>query len=346
MADDVLSMRFDQYQRYRLVADVLERLRAGGARLRILDVGGRTALLRRFLPDPITLLDMEPSQEAGLVLGSGSRMPFAAGSFDVVAAFDTLEHVPAGQRQAFVAECARVARRYVLLAGPYEHPRVVESEELLQRFLDQKLGVAVRHLDEHRQHGLPERDEVEAQLEGLGAKVLSIPHGNLDRWLACQCVGFYLDWDQALHGLAEAFHRYYNRELYARDHAEPVYRHVVLAALEGAPLPDPAGLLGPATAPDGTLGPFTEMATELMAFDRERERWRGERQRLLDDREGQLGALETLSGELEATRAALGSMEAEYRRTLAALRELQARPHAEGSRWASLKRALRPRRPR
>ena len=48
---DVLSLPFDQYQRYRLTADILGEIRAcASGPLRVLDVGGRTAILRAFLP--------------------------------------------------------------------------------------------------------------------------------------------------------------------------------------------------------------------------------------------------------------------------------------------------------
>ena len=124
---DVLALPFDQYQRYRLVADFvaeLERRAARGTPLRVLDVGGRTALLRSFLPEAdVVLVDLEPSAEPGLVLGDGSRLPFRDRSFDVVASFDTLEHVPPQARDAFVAECARVSRAHVFLRVPTAHPR-------------------------------------------------------------------------------------------------------------------------------------------------------------------------------------------------------------------------------
>jgi hypothetical protein len=345
MTDDLLSMRFDQYQRYRLVADLLERVRSEGTGLRILDVGGRTALLRRFLPDEVTLLDMEPSGEPGLVLGSGSHMPFGDGCFDVVAAFDTLEHVPGEHRVAFVEECVRVASRYVVLAGPYEHPQVVEAEQLLQRFLDEHMGVSVRHLDEHRHLGLPDRAWVEERLRAHGAEVLSLPHGNLERWLLLQCIGFQLDWDESLHGLAGSLYRLYNRELYACDHAEPVYRHVVVAALGEAPLPEVDGLLGPpAQGADVALA-------DLLQLDPARRSWRGEREDLLREREWLLGERSSRDGkildlehQLQDTRSALQSLRTEYERAVEALRRMQASPPDEGSRWQSLKRALGPRR--
>lgn len=336
MNDDTLSMRFDQYQRYKLVADVLERVRADGQPLDVLDVGGRTALLRRFLPDRVVLLDLETSPESGLVLGSGSRMPFRDKSFDVVAAFDTLEHVPVGQRADFVRECARVARRYVVLAGPYEHPRVVEAEVVLQRFIAEKLGGAIRHLDEHRHHGLPERNEVERQLGALGGKVRGLPHGNLERWLACQCVAFYMDWHPELHDLSEAFHRFYNHSLYPSDHAEPVYRYVVVAAFGTAELPDFDGLLGPAVTPQGSVGLFRELVGELAAF----ERGRGQNAAGQDQVQEQITGL---SQTLEETRRAYRDLQAEYERVLVGLHRLEGVYH---SRWASLKRAIGPRRKR
>ena len=137
---DLARIPFDQYQRYRLVADLCAQLRAVLAaaemrtlgacegqdqRLRILDVGGRTALLRLFLPDDeVVLVDLERAEVEALVLGDGAALPFRERSFDLVCAFDTLEHIPAGQRRTFLSEMARVSARYVVLAGPYDAPRV------------------------------------------------------------------------------------------------------------------------------------------------------------------------------------------------------------------------------
>jgi len=278
MNDAVLALPFDQYQRYRLVSDLLRELRGAGPRLHVLDVGGRTAVLRDFLDDArIDLVDMEPSSSAGLVLGDGARLPFKDGAFDVVCAFDTLEHVPSELRTAFVAECRRVARRWVILAGPYADERVAQAEALLQSFLKNKLGEAHRYLDEHRQHGLPERAAVEEQLRASGAETVAIPHGNLERWLVLQCLSMYLDYDPALRELGHDFQRWYNAALYASDHAAPCYRHVVVAAFDGAALPDATRLLAPPVAPAGALSPFARLTPALLAFDAERDRWRAER---------------------------------------------------------------------
>ncbi len=315
---NVERLPFDQYQRYRLVSDLLGTLR-GKHKLEVLDVGGRTALLRGFLPkDHVTLVDLESSGERDLVLGDGAKLPFRDKSFDVVAAFDTLEHVPPKLRPAFVAECARVSRGYVVLAGPYHSQRVAEAEKILQSFLKQKLHVEHRYLEEHRHNGLPSREKTEEQLRNLGAEVESFGHANLERWLAMMCLSMYLDQDPALRGLAARVHEFYNRALYASDHAEPVYRHVVVASLAGGPLPKVDRILDPPRAPAGALEPFTELSGELVAFDRERDSWKLDRERLDE-------VNKDLARDLEGHSATLAEVEHEFeqeREETARLKEL------------------------
>jgi len=278
---DPLELPFDQYQRYRMVADLLATLRDGSKPLSILDVGGRTANLRAFLPkDRVYLVDVDPSDEPGLVLGDGARLPYKDRAFDVVAAFDTLEHVPPAHRAAFLAECARVAKKWIVVAGPYQSPAVDESERLLQRFLRDKLGVEHRYLDEHRHNGLPDLAASRTALEKAGARTAAIGHGNLERWLPLMCLSLYLDHEPELRELAKSVFRFYNGELYASDHAEPVYRHALIGALSDAPLPTVIPGLAPARAPAGVLARFDDVITELAGFDRARATWSIERERL------------------------------------------------------------------
>lgn len=334
MNDAVLALPFDQYQRYRLVSDLLRELRGDGPRLHVLDVGGRTAVLREFLEDArIDLVDMEASSSPGLVLGDGARLPFKDGAFDAVCAFDTLEHVPPPLRSAFVAECRRVARRWVILAGPYADERVAQAEALLQSFLKNKLGEAHRYLDEHRQHGLPERAAVEEQLRAGGGRINAIPHGNLERWLVLQCLSMYLDYDPALRDLGHEFQRWYNAALYASDHAAPCYRHVIVAAFEGAALPDASRLLAPPVAPVGALSPFARLTPALLAFDAERDRWRAER-----------GEFEHTVGELredlERHRVVMDGLVQDKRRLEAELERVCREGAVEGERFRAALAAL------
>jgi len=358
---DLHELPFDQYQRYRLAADLLGTVRAAGTTWDVLDVGGRTGLLRRFLPgDRVALVDLEASGEPGLVLGDGARLPFADRSFDVVTAFDTLEHVPPPVRDAFVAECRRVARRYVAIVGPYRHPEVDEAERLAQVFLREKLKVEHRYLEEHRHHGLPERERVESLLAGSGAAVRSFGHGNLERWLALICLTFYMDYTDELRPVAARFFRFYNKNLYASDHAEPVYRHVVVAALAGAPLPTVDGILEPAAMPPGAVSRMTELAFELALFERahewvhaEREEFRKVVSELNKDLAGHKQSLANATAEARRREEVLATTNAELesvRRTLGEERQANAAKitalrAALHGRLKSLVRALGPKRP-
>jgi chromosome segregation ATPase len=139
-----------------------------------------------------------------------------------------------------------------------------------------------------------------------------------------------------LRPLARGSAHFYNRSLYASDHAEPVYRHAIVAAFEGAPLPSPEAVLPAApVAPQGALEPFHDLQAELLAFDRERGAWRTERDRLrkvIEDLRGDLqghqGTLAELREELDASRRhgeALQATLADEREQAAGVRaELQA----------------------
>ncbi len=302
----VLRLPFDQYQRYRLVSDLLSRMRTGGGPLKVLDVGGRTALLREFLPDDeVVLVDLEPSEiRKGLVLGSGSELPFQAESFDVVCAFDTLEHVPPDQREAFVRECWRVTRSYTILAGPYDAPKVRRAENLLRRFMREKLSVKHRYLEEHREHGLPVQLEVEQQVAALGGQSCSIGHANVERWLGIMSMGMYLDNDPGLRRMAASVYEFYNKNLYKSDHAEPTYRQAIVAAYNGAPLPVLDDLFDPPVPPRGAVEGLNELLSSMVGFDQERALWREEKSKYES-------SVDTLAKDLEGHRQSLGEFGAD-----------------------------------
>jgi predicted nucleic acid-binding Zn-ribbon protein len=335
---DVLTLPFDQYQRYRLVSDLVNEVRGKRETFRILDVGGRTGLLRAFLPkDDVALVDLEPSDVPGLVLGDGSRLPFKDDAFDIVATFDTLEHVPPARRAAFVSECARVAQRWVFIAGPYQSREVEEAERILQRFLVDKLEVEHRYLEEHRHNGLPSLADTVALLEKGGAKVGSIGHGNLERWLALMSLSMYLDYEPRLRPLAARVFRFYNENLYASDHAHPVYRHAVVAAFDGARMPQGTSGLEAPIAPRGVLERFREVADEVVSFDRARTDWREERARLAEI----LATLERdLAGHRSSLAVATSALATEREQALHMRAELEADLASHRSETAHLRQVM------
>ena len=314
-----LELPFDAYQRYQLVADLVRRYPGYGAGTSVLDVGGRTALMRGFLTEAcVELVDVEPAEADGLVIGCGGALPFRDGAFDVVTACDTLEHVPVEHRETFIRECARVSKGWVVLAGPYDSQEVRAAEENLRVFLKEKLALDHRYLNEHFEHGLPCRVATTETFRASQCSVASIGHANLQRWLPLMCLEMYLDSDPNLREVAKRYFRVYNESLYATDHAGPVYRHAVIAARSGVALPSTEGLFVRPVAPPEVTQMFGELFEELVAFDRERDVYELERTRLIGvnnglvlDLDGHKETLAKLRKDLAEHEASLGTARAD-----------------------------------
>jgi predicted nucleic acid-binding Zn-ribbon protein len=318
---DVLDLPFDQYQRYGLVSALLESVRAPGGSFRVLDVGGRTGLLRKFLPaDTVELVDVVPSDIEGLILGSGAKLPFKDNAFDVVAAFDTLEHVPPDLRGAFVSECGRVAKHYVMLAGPYDNPRVAEAEQHLLDFLKVRLNWEHRYLAEHRENGLPDAVQTRSILRAIpGARVESFGHGALDRWLLLMMLELYVEHEGLLHGIAPKLYRFYNQHLFRSDHGAEVYRHAIVAAYGDAPMPTLEGVLDPpGSAPREATQAMVDMGAEILRYDSLRDTYLPEMERMHaqvsaanKNAEEHRASMQTFADDLEQHRLTIEALRAE-----------------------------------
>lgn len=110
---------------------------------RVLDVGcGPGGLLTALGKLKIACMGTEVSKAAAslvlkkekrVVLGSVEALPIAGSTFDLVACFDVLEHVPYFDVDAAIQELGRVSSRYVLatinLDNPYRyHPTVLSRD--------------------------------------------------------------------------------------------------------------------------------------------------------------------------------------------------------------------------
>jgi ubiquinone/menaquinone biosynthesis C-methylase UbiE len=128
----------------------------------LLDVGsGRGAflwpLLDAFSDLPVTtpdvlahrVADMEAVRAGGVwrlhpILGNATAMPFGDCAFDGVTALEVLEHIPDAGRA--LAECCRVARRFVIVSCPSrsddnpEHVHLFDPRDLARRFAAQRFA--------------------------------------------------------------------------------------------------------------------------------------------------------------------------------------------------------------
>ena len=87
---------------------------------RVLEIGPGIGLFKRaagLYGVPVETLDIDPELKPDHV-ASVTELPFADGEFDVVCAFQMLEHVPYDVSLAAFAEMSRVANRAVIISLP------------------------------------------------------------------------------------------------------------------------------------------------------------------------------------------------------------------------------------
>jgi hypothetical protein len=227
---DKLELPFDQYQRYKIVEELVGLIR-DGRRLRILDIGGHPGFIADFLPgDDTFILDMLPSDGPNYVQGDGARLPFQDSGFDLVVSVDTLEHIPSDQRGRFLEEQLRVSKDCVLLAAPFEDENISLAEQIVNQFFIKKLGHPNDSLEEHFANGLPGLSETLSFFDENKVQHLEVPNGYLYNWLVMMMA---LPTVQALpdsEELVAMINRFYNQKFYASDNRPPCYRTVILAS--------------------------------------------------------------------------------------------------------------------
>jgi len=88
----------------------------------------------------ITAMDIDPCLNPDAV-GSINNLPFSASSFDAVACFEVLEHLPYSQFQTSLRELYRVSKKHVALSIPdanwvyqlyFQMPAIREVKKLVQ----------------------------------------------------------------------------------------------------------------------------------------------------------------------------------------------------------------------
>lgn len=145
--------------------DIFERHKEVGSFINladtVLDVGGQLKQLANFCkPKKIVVANIKESQEQADVIVEKSNLPFKNNSFSAVCAIDVLEHIPKGQRAAFLKELIRVAKRIIILSFPIGTKRHKQYEAEIYRRLKDR-GRDVDYLRQHIKYGLPTREEID-----------------------------------------------------------------------------------------------------------------------------------------------------------------------------------------
>jgi len=148
---------------------------------RVLEVGAGFIGLGEFWARPFVGCDVSfterPRAPMRAVRCSGSQLPFADQSFDVVVVSDVMEHVPPDRRESVVSEALRVSRAVAVIGYPCGPAAFALDRKLREQYLSRKMTPPT-WLDEHMMHPFPD-GELFSELPG-GWKVKVIPNEGLN----------------------------------------------------------------------------------------------------------------------------------------------------------------------
>ncbi len=233
------QLPFDQYGRYALIRDIIGANRGEeGKSFRVLDVGGRGNLLRKFLPeDEVFYLDPDPDavdsdEDANFIRGDGREMPLEDGEFDFVVSADVYEHIPPEDRRRYLDENLRVALKAVILAAPFASRATAAAERYAnETYRIISGGEDHAWLKEHIEHGLPDGDELEAFIHEAGYSFQVIPNNSI--WLWENMIFANFIFGEAIERFRD-FNAFYNSRVFPYDHEQESYRHVYFIKKEAA----------------------------------------------------------------------------------------------------------------
>jgi len=293
-----LDLPFNQYQSYRLVADVVERLREEPGSLRILEAGGEEGILADFLPeDRITVLDRRAAEEGAAAL------PYEDHAFDYAASVDIYGSIEPGARDEYLSELRRVSQKGVLLAAPFDSDVVRGAERLANEFQRAVHPTEDAPSRGYTGNGLPKLEDARRFFEEHEDTVSVLPNGYVPHWLAMTCLDTYgSKLEGELDGILAHLNTFYNESIYEVDNAEPSYRHLLVSLKEPAGA-DLADVASPGTYPEhasrsialfGALSAVLPLTTEvghLNARLAQRERQLAQKEGALARKEAQINDL-------------------------------------------------------
>ncbi len=226
------QFNFDQYGRYAVIRDIINTNRTNGQRFRILDVGGRGNILKRFLPnDDVWYLDpYVETTDTNYIAGDGCNMPLEDKSFEWVVSADTLEHIPQENRVDFLREQTRVSSLGSIIIAPFFSPEVQQAEITVnETYKTFSGGRDHPWLVEHIQNGLPNPAQAELFLQKLGHPFQTLHNNRLSLWTLLMNVTLLAvenNYTEAIQEELEQFNEFYNTTIYPHDADELSYRTI------------------------------------------------------------------------------------------------------------------------
>lgn len=251
MENIALELPFDQYERYRVGAELVGMIKKakGAGKLKVLDVGGCTKNrdghgyflpVTLFLPDEeVMVVDRVPHSDPRYVRGDGLALSFPEGEFDVVLSNDVLEHIPFSGREDLLKNLVRVSGGFIVLATPYKTEANETAEKLLFEFILKRIGIVHPLLNEHIVFGLPDKNEIEEILKRLKFSFISFHGCNTFLWFIMMILKHYLLSIFGTDEIHRKIDRFYNENFWRNIDPSTAYRSFYLISKAG---PVPQGI--------------------------------------------------------------------------------------------------------
>lgn len=241
MINENLNLPFDRYTRNKIIGDFINNLREINKQIRILDVGGRSGDLRKFLQedDELYILDIRNSEsnEKNYFLGNITNAPFKDLIFDVVVSSELFEHLTPENREKSLSEMFRMSKNFVILGAPFYSKEVYDAEIKANDFFRKLANIDHPWLDEHIKNGLPKQEDLKKILLEKGYNFYIIENNNILNWLLMQSFIFYTHTNPVFGVKIEEVFRFYNENfLELGDSLPPTYRKIYFIS-KGKELP-------------------------------------------------------------------------------------------------------------
>lgn len=227
------TLPFDTFGRYRLITDIIN-LNRNKQSLKILDVGGRYNILKKFLPnDEVHYLDLEINpKDENAFKGDGCDMPFKDNSYDFCVSADVFEHIPLKKRKKFLKECIRVSKNAMILAAPFYSKEVQQAEINANESFKILSGSDHIWLKEHLENGLPDESEVLGFIKERNLYFQKTYINDLRLWEQLIRIGFIATDFNIFGKEFEDFNDFYNTKVFPFDRSPDSYRKVFLIKKE------------------------------------------------------------------------------------------------------------------
>lgn len=180
---DLQEMDYNQYFRLQSLTNYLDKLKNEAKPNSVLDVGGGYGQLAAFLSEDYDYCLAEPTTNGF----DGRDLPFNENAFDYVVAAHVLEHISPEDRDRFLNSLVRIAKRAVILIGPFE----IEGTKVEERL---KLAYEITQQDwvkEHMECGLPTVDSVKDYAKRHQKSIQVQPNGSMLTAMTYMYMGWF-----------------------------------------------------------------------------------------------------------------------------------------------------------